>query len=173
MTDPARKLKRATIPPDGNDPNVWSEYEIETQSSLVDRPLRNLKHGEAFAVLDSYGDIGTVKDTAEGLFYRDTRYLSHFELRIEDRRPLLLSSVALEDKAALAVDLTNPDVPLGAHEKLPRDTVFVERTKFLWKAVCYERLKIKNYGRVRRSLRIDVVFGADFRPYVAKAPTIP
>ena len=49
----------------------------------------------------------------EGLFYRDTRYLSRFELRIEGRRPLLLSSAALEDKAALVVDLTNPDVPLG------------------------------------------------------------
>jgi hypothetical protein len=58
------------------DPNVWSEYDIETHTSLIDRPLRTLKHGDAFAVLDSSGDIGTVQDTAEGLFYRDTRYLS-------------------------------------------------------------------------------------------------
>ena len=93
--------------------NVWSEYEIETHTSLVDRPLRTLKHGDAFAVLDSYGDIGTIQDTAEGLFYRDTRYLSHYELRIEGKRPLLLSSTMHEDKAALSVDLTNPDVALG------------------------------------------------------------
>ena len=53
---------------------------------------------------------GPFKDTAEGLFYRDTRYLSHYELRIEGKRPLLLSSVMHEDKAALSVDLTNPDV---------------------------------------------------------------
>ncbi len=92
------------------DPNVWSEYDIETHTSLIDRPLRTLKHGDAFAVLDSYGDIGTVQDTAEGLFYRDTRYLSHYELRIEGKRPLLLSSVMHENKAALSVDLTNPDV---------------------------------------------------------------
>ena len=65
--------------------NVWSEYEIEAQTSLVDRPLRNLKHADAFAVLDAHGDIGAVQDTAEGLFYRDTRYLSRFELRIEGR----------------------------------------------------------------------------------------
>ena len=64
-------------------------------------------------MLDSYGDIGTVQDTAEGLFYRDTRYLSHYELRIEGKRPLLLSSAMHEDKAALSVDLTNPDVALG------------------------------------------------------------
>ena len=74
------------------DANVWSEYEIEPQGSLVDRPLRNLKHGDAFAVLDSFGDIGATPDTPEGLFYRDTRFLSRFELRIEGKRPLLLGS---------------------------------------------------------------------------------
>ena len=68
-----------------------------------------------------------------GLFYRDTRYLSHYELRIEGKRPLLLSSVMHENKAALSVDLTNPDVAFGEHDKLPRDTIFVERTKFLRK----------------------------------------
>ena len=125
--------------------------------------MRNLKHGDAFAVLDTFGDIGAVEDTPEGLFYRDTRYLSRFELRIEGRRPLLLSSAALEDKAALAVDLTNPDMPLGQHDKLPRDTIFLERTKFIWKAVCYERIKVKNYGAVRRTIRLDILFAADFR----------
>ena len=142
--------------------NVWSEYDIETHTSLIDRPLRTLKHGDAFAVLDSYGDIGTVQDTAEGLFYHDTRYLSHYELRIEGKRPLLLSSAMHEDKAALSVDLTNPDVSLGEHDKLLRDTIFLERTKFIWKAVCYERINIKNYDRLRRRLRLDILFGADF-----------
>ena len=73
------------------------------------------------------------------------------------------SSAALEDKAALAVDLTNPDIQLGEHDKLPRDTIFLERTKFLWKAVCYERIKIKNYGAVAPHVRLDVLFAADFR----------
>src|SRR5919112_3027462 len=107
------------------DPNVWSEYDIETHTSLIDRPLRTLKHGDAFAVLDSSGDIGTVQDTAEGLFYRDTRYLSHYELRIEGKRPLLLSSAMHEDKAALSADLTNPDVVSAEHGQLPRDTIFL------------------------------------------------
>jgi glycogen debranching enzyme len=146
-----------------SNPNVWSEYDIETHTSLIDRPLRTLKHGDAFAVLDSYGDVGTVPDTAEGIFYNDTRFLSHYELRIEGKRPLLLSSVMHEDKAALTVSLTNPDLQLGDDQKLPRDTIFFERTKFLWKAVCYERINIKNYDRVRRGLRLDVLFGADFQ----------
>src|SRR3954469_4101427 len=111
MTDAPGEIVNA------GDANVWSEYEIETHTSLVERRLRTLKHGDAFAVLDSYGDMGTAQGTAEGLFYRDTRYLSHYELRIEGRRPLLLSSTMHEDKAALSVDLTNPDVALAEHDQ--------------------------------------------------------
>src|SRR5215203_6794913 len=161
MTDATGELAPMSNPEPSN-PNVWSEYDIETHTSLIDRPLRTLKHGDAFAVLDSYGDIGTVPDTAEGLFYHDTRYLSHYELRIEGKRPLLLSSAMHEDKAALSVDLTNPDLPLGV-DRLPRDSIFLGRTKFLWKAVCYERIAIKSYDRARRRFRRDVLFSADFR----------
>jgi len=145
-----------------SDANLWSEYEIEAKTSLIDRALRNLKHGDAFAVFDSYGDIGAAGDTAEGLFYRDTRFLSRFELRIEGKRPLLLSSVVHEDKAALSVELTNPDVRLDEGEKLSRDTIFLGRTKFLWKAVCYERISVRNYTSVQRRLRVDLLFDADF-----------
>ena len=162
MTEVTGKLGPSTNPQLGN-PNVWSEYEIEQHTSLIDRPLRTLKHGDAFAVLDISGDIGTVQETAEGLFYHDTRYLSHYELRLEGKRPLLLSSAMHEDKAALSVDLTNPDVQLGEYDKLPRDTIFLERTKFLWRAVCYERISVKNYDRIHRRLRFDILFDADFQ----------
>src|SRR5215208_3245686 len=68
------------------------EFYIEAQTSLVGRPLRTLKSGDSFAVLDAYGDLGIVPDSPEGLFYRDTRHLSRFELRFDRKRPLLLSS---------------------------------------------------------------------------------
>jgi len=139
-----------------------AKYEIEARTSLTDRALRNLKHGDAFAVLDSHGDIGTAGDTAEGLFYRDTRFLSRFELRIEGKRPLLLSSAVHEDKAALSVELTNPDVEFGDGQSLSRDTIFMERTKFLWNGVCYERVSVRNYTSVKKRLRIDLLFDADF-----------
>jgi len=158
MPESIRTSVSAVVEPSSN---VWSEYEIEATTSLTDRVLRNLKHGDAFAVLDAHGDIGTLSETAEGLFYRDTRFLSHLELRLEGKRPLLLSSSVHEDKAALSVELTNPDLRLG-DERLPRDTVFLHRTKFLWRAVCYERLNIRNYGSRTLRLRVDILFGADF-----------
>jgi glycogen debranching enzyme len=160
MPENIRTLSKTA--PDDN-PNRWSEYEIEAKSSLTDRTLRTLKHGDAFAVLDSHGDFGSVPDTAEGLFHRDTRFLSHFELRLEGKRPLLLSSAVQQDKVALSVELTNPDVQLGQSDKLKRDTIFLHRTKFLWRAVFYERISIRSYAPLRRRLRVDFLFDADFR----------
>src|ERR671929_963110 len=105
-----------------------SEHHIEAETSLVERHLRTLKHGDAFGVFDGYGDIGTPgKDGSgpEGLFFRDTRFLSRLELRLEDKRPLLLSSVIQDDNAALSVDLSNPDITGRNGPDLPRDTIYL------------------------------------------------
>src|SRR5690349_24849477 len=124
MPEPVRKVVAPPTAAAGENANLWSEYEIEAKTSLTDRALRTLKHADAFAVMDSHGDIGNVTETAEGLFFRDTRFLSRLELRLEGKRPLLLSSAVHEDKAALSVELTNPDVKVD-DDKLARDTVLL------------------------------------------------
>ncbi|MCP1560728.1 UNVERIFIED_ORG: glycogen debranching enzyme [Methylobacterium sp. SuP10 SLI 274] len=140
------------------------QYHIEAQASLVDRPLRALKYGEAFAVLDSYGDIGWVPGP-EGLYFQDTRYLSRLALTIEDERPMMLSSAIQDDNGALSVDLTTPDIRLDAGDEtaIPRELIAIERTKFLFKGACYDRIGLRNYDTRRRRLRIGVTFDADYR----------
>jgi glycogen debranching enzyme len=141
---------------------LWSEYDVESVSSLTDRVFQTLKHGDAFAVMDGHGDIGSSEGTAEGLYFRDTRFLSRLELRIEGKRPLRLRSAAHEDKAALTVELTNPDiVVLGG--RLRKDTIFLHRTRFLWDATCHERLNVRSYAPQHVRLRFDFLFDADFR----------
>ena len=54
MTDATGELDGSTNQGDNDVVNVWSEYEIETETSLVDRRLRTLKHGDAFAVLRQF-----------------------------------------------------------------------------------------------------------------------
>jgi glycogen debranching enzyme len=159
MNDPALKLVTTHAE---NRPEQPSDHYIEAQTSLVERPLRTLKAGDTFAVLDAHGDCGTVPDSPEGLFFRDTRYLSRFELRLAGRRPLLLGSVIQDDNAALTVDLTNPDVRLG-DEMFPRDIIAIERTKFLWDGALFERIGFKNFDSHRRVLRLELLFDADFR----------
>ena len=141
--------------------NLWSEYDIEAKTSLTDRALRNLKYGDAFAVLDGHGDIGTIEDTAEGLFFNDTRFLSRFELRLQGKRPLLLNSRIYDDKAVLSVDLTNPDLK-SPTDNILRDTIFLQRRKFLLRQICYERVSIKNFSSRSHHVGLSFIFAADF-----------
>jgi hypothetical protein len=85
------------------------QHYIEMQGSLAQRSPRNLKHGDAFAVFDEYGDIGVIGRGLEGFYFNDTRFLSWYDFRFEGKRPLLLSSVIQDDNAALSVTLTNPE----------------------------------------------------------------
>ncbi|WP_132252009.1 amylo-alpha-1,6-glucosidase [Methylobacterium segetis] len=143
---------------------VLPQYHIEAQTSLVERPLRSLKFGEAFAVLDSYGDIGVLPGP-EGLYFQDTRYLSRLHFTIEDQRPLLLSSVMQDDNGALSVDMTTPDLRIDAHDdsSIPREVIAIERTKFLFKGSCYDRIGLRSYDSRKRTFRITLTFDADYR----------
>jgi glycogen debranching enzyme len=86
--------------------------------------------------------ISATPSGPDGLFYQDTRYLSHLELRINDKRPLLLGSNIRDDNSALFVDLTNPDFILGQHIVLEKDTVHILRTIFLWRDTAYQRFGV-------------------------------
>ena len=68
-----------------------------------------MKHGDTFAVFDHHGDALAGPDSPEGIFHRDTRYLSHFQLTLNGQRPILLSSTVRDDNAVLICDLTNPE----------------------------------------------------------------
>lgn len=136
-------------------------YDLDVDTSLVGQSLRNLKDGDTFALLNGHGDISSA-NPAEGLFFRDTRFLSQLELRFQGRKLLLLNSSNHDDKAALSIDLTNPEIDHDANP-LPRETIFLERTKFLYKGVCYERLGLRNFTALDRRLTIDYIFDADFR----------
>ena len=135
----------------------------DSQPSLVERPLRTLKYGDIFAVLDSNGDIGSVPESPEGLFMRDTRYLSLFAMTIEGRRALLLGSTLEDDNVSLTVDLTNPELRDDDHVRMAPDMIAIDRTKFLYKGGCYERVGFCNYDSRPRTFKVAFRFGADFR----------
>jgi glycogen debranching enzyme len=151
------ELARVQKPPPPED------YYIEAETSLVDRPIRTLKQNDLFGVFNNHGDFQPVEQGPEGLFFLDTRYLSQLELRLGRKPPLLLDSVVLDDNSALLVDLTNADVqdPDGS-VGLPRDTVFVNRLKFLCGSSCHERITLRSYEAVAEPLPVELFFAADF-----------
>ncbi len=134
----------------------------ESETSLAGHVLRTLKQGDSFLVTDQYGNIGNRQQVPEGLFYRDTRHLSTFELLIDERQPLLLSSVILDDNLSLSIDMTNPDLSTNGKLTLPRDLIGIERTKLIWDGTCFERVGFRNYDSLPRRFQISVRFASDF-----------
>jgi glycogen debranching enzyme len=140
---------------------VNDHYYILATSSRADEGARVLKHDDTFAILDRYGDIQPFGLREQGLYFQDTRHLSSLELRLDDERPLLLSSTVGEDNDLFAVDLTNPDLVRGG-VLLPRDVLHLFRAKFLWQGACYERLRITHYGLAPAQVSLSLRFDADF-----------
>jgi glycogen debranching enzyme len=141
---------------------VNDQFYILATSPRVDEQTRVLKQGDTFAVFDRFGDIQPAGLGEEGIYHEGTRFLSRLRVLVNDRRPLLLSSTVREDNLLLTVDLTNPDHSVNGDVTLPRDTVHVFRTSFLWRAICYNQVKIHNFALRPITVKLTVLFAADF-----------
>ncbi len=140
-----------------------AEYVIPTTVSLPERRPRTLKYGDTFAVFDHNGDALAGSGSPEGIYHRDTRYLSQLRLSIEGERPLLLSSTVRDDNAVLICDLTNPELPdPEGGRAVPSDVLHVRRTRFLWNAGAFERLALSNFDILPHRFRLAIDFDADF-----------
>jgi glycogen debranching enzyme len=126
------------------------------------RPRRTLKDGDCFAVVDSYADIGATAGASDGLFFRDTRYLSQLEIILNGQQPLLLGSSVRDDNSILTVDLTNSDIYLDHKLLLPKDVLHIVRTLFLWRGTAYQRLHMENHGDRPFDGRLSFAFASDF-----------
>ncbi|MHC2436555.1 amylo-alpha-1,6-glucosidase [Bradyrhizobium sp. USDA 4451] len=126
------------------------------------RPRRSLKHDDTFIVLDSHGDIGASAGGPDGLFNADTRYLARLEMVLEDVQPLLLGSNMRDDNSALTVDLTNSDVYRDDRLTLPKDTLHIVRSIFLWRGTFYQRIGLQNHGDHAASFDLALLFDNDF-----------
>src|SRR5215467_5785205 len=126
------------------------------------RPRRSLKHGDTFIVLDSHGDIGASAGGPDGLFNADTRYLARLEMVLDDVQPLLLGSNLRDDNSALTVDLTNSDVYRNGRLALPKDTLHIVRSIFLWRGTAYQRIALQNHGDRAANFDLTLLFDNDF-----------
>src|SRR6266404_4309384 len=138
------------------------QYAIAANATLQERRTRTLKHGDTFAVFDQRGDIGGEPGNSEGLYYRDTRILSQFQLLLEEARPLLLSSMTQDDNAVFSADLSNPDLALDGRIAFRREQIHLNRIKFIWQGACYERLLVRNFSDGPLQVRLTFRFASDF-----------
>src|SRR5260221_5846689 len=91
----------------------------------------------------------------EGLYFEDTRFLSRHELRVDGRRPLLLTSRALHPTEAM-IFLTNPPCA-GA----PGGTLGIVRHIYLHEGL-HEDIDVENFGDQEARITLELASDADF-----------
>jgi glycogen debranching enzyme len=115
-----------------------------------------------FAVFNRHGDIETTGLKEQGLYFEGTRFLSQLELYLGNFRPLLLSSTIKQDNSLFTADLSNVDLSRNGSVRIPRGTLHVVRTQFLWEDACYQKYEVFNYGLTAVNIPVHIVFAADF-----------
>ena len=119
-----------------------------------------LKNGDMFMVADA---TGNVTGPSEGLFFNDTRMLSHFRLCVGGRALSLLGAAVGQDNVTFHSNLTNKPLPPIGGTPVREGIIHVERTRILWQERLYERIRITNYGRKAAEMMLRLDLAADFR----------
>jgi glycogen debranching enzyme len=121
-----------------------------------------LKEGEIFQFSEQTGDIdGDRPGSTQGLYYRDTRFLSLLTLTANGQPPSLLTFTGYQNFMAtfqFANDIWSLPGDLIARQR----TLSLRRSRFIGDAL-HERIGVVNYNRFPVPLDITLTFGSDFR----------
>ncbi|SBT88366.1 Glycogen debranching enzyme (alpha-1,6-glucosidase) [Streptomyces sp. DI166] len=116
-----------------------------------------LVHGETFAAVGDGGDISGVRGGAGfpgGLFVRDARHLSRWQLTVDGAVPETLSPVAEGDTARCVL------VPRGGRQEPPAYTLFREQA--VGDGSFVESLRVTSNLPVPATVRLAITADADF-----------
>lgn len=137
-------------------------FYISASAAMIDPRRLILKDNDLFGLFDRYGDIIPYGNNDTGLYFRGTRFLSAYQLRMEGRRLLFLTANVDEDNVVMSVDLTNPDMDLR-EGRLVKDTLHIMRSRVLLQNICFEELSVKNFGGKHVRFQIELSVDSDFR----------
>ncbi len=115
-----------------------------------------LVHGGTFAAVGDGGDISGVRggSSPDGLFVRDARHLSRWQLTVDGAVPEALTPVADGDMARCVL------VPRGGRQEPPAHTLFREQA--VGDGAFVESLKVTSNRPVPTTVRLAVTADADF-----------
>jgi glycogen debranching enzyme len=142
---------------------IDNQFYLLATSRLADDRSRVLKYGTTFGVFSRFGDIEAIGLGEQGIYHNGTRYLSRFTVKVGGDAPQLLRSTIRDDNAFLTVDAMNVDLSDGDVVSIPRGALHLYRAKFLYQGVCYEHLRLSNYGMERVNTFLACEFDADYR----------
>ncbi len=114
-----------------------------------------------FLVSDTTGDIGSHNIDGQGLYWRDTRFLSLYELTLDGGRPQLLSATG-EYSFMTTLQFANAAFRTADGVPVPARSISIRRNRFL-RGALHERIGVLNYNPFAVRLRVSLAFGSDFR----------
>ncbi|MGH2740745.1 MAG: amylo-alpha-1,6-glucosidase [Actinomycetota bacterium] len=125
------------------------------------RDVQVIKEDRTFIVSDKFGDMPEGNTAALGLYHDDTRFLSRFEVAVNDLKPLLLHS-STERNYSQNVELAYPMSMMDPSGFERKENLSLHRYRVLGGSM-FERLRVHNFGRKPLSARVTLDFDADFR----------
>jgi glycogen debranching enzyme len=112
-----------------------------------------LVEGSAFLISSSSGEVSP--ESAEGFFFRDTRFLSAWNLLINDDIPEALARAVPDPYTATFVSRSKPH--LGRADS----NLMVERRRYVGRGM-REDLLVRNFGEEPAYCAVEIRLGADF-----------
>ncbi|WP_175989480.1 amylo-alpha-1,6-glucosidase [Bacillus sp. Marseille-Q1617] len=122
---------------------------------------RVIKENNLFLLTDEQGDIVSNHSYGLGLYKNDTRFLSKFNVRINKEKPILLHSDGSENYMSTILS-TNPHQEEDGSLILWRESIEIERKRFIYDDVLYETVTAKNYYPKPVTFDLNVEIDADF-----------
>ncbi|HEY7855801.1 MAG TPA: glycogen debranching N-terminal domain-containing protein [Terriglobales bacterium] len=116
--------------------------------------------GKTFLATALAGDITPPSSTDVGLFHQDTRFLSHWELHVNQHRAVVLSA-ANQQNIVAQIELTAANVIVRDNLDLPENTIHIHREQLLAGSF-FDRLSFHNFNLQAVELQIELFFAVDF-----------
>ncbi|MFC4769342.1 glycogen debranching N-terminal domain-containing protein [Effusibacillus consociatus] len=123
---------------------------------------RVIKEDDLFLLTDSSGNIHEGDEQGLGLFTKDTRFLSQFEVSVKNLEMILLSSNAAENYIG-TIRLTNKEKVENGEIKVWRESIAMERKRFIAEGVLYETVSFRNHNVYPVELEIGIRVDADYK----------
>jgi glycogen debranching enzyme len=115
----------------------------------------SILEGSTFIVSKENGDIDAAMDATDGLFYRDTRHLSRWDLRINGRELAALSAEVIEYDEVFFFLIE----PTGSMYRNP--SLSVVRRRHVGEGM-QEQIEVTNHGLAPMQVELSLLFAADF-----------
>ncbi len=119
-----------------------------------------IREGGVFLLTDGDGQVARGNRNGHGLYYRDMRYVSGYELTFANTRPIVLLSTAELGYASEQV-MTNPAMVDSDGKRIPRGALHLVRTRVVDGGVA-ERLQVHNHSTTSISIELQYRLAADF-----------